>query len=83
MKVKVLFFGATADLTRKRQAEIEITEDAVAANVLEQIFAEFPSLVKHHDKKSLLFSINQEYSSGDEKIKEGDELAIFTAVSGG
>jgi molybdopterin converting factor small subunit len=31
----------------------------------------------------LLLAINEEYATGDEIISDGDELAIFTAVSGG
>ena len=83
VKVKVLFFGATADSVGKREVEISLDEETDAENALEKIFAEFPNLEKHHDKKSLHFSINQEYSNGSEVIKDGDELAVFTAVSGG
>ncbi len=83
MKVKLLFFGATADTVGKREAELWLDENSSADSALERIFAEFPILAQTHQKTSLLFSVNREYSSGDEIIKNGDELAIFTAVSGG
>ncbi|MGI8669567.1 MAG: MoaD/ThiS family protein [Aridibacter sp.] len=83
MKVKVLFFGATADSVGEREVEISLEEKSNATNALEKIFAEFPNLEKNHDKKSLHFSVNQEYANGDEIINNGDELAVFTAVSGG
>jgi molybdopterin converting factor small subunit len=83
MKVKVLFFGATADSVGEREVEILFDEKTNAENALDKIFAEFPNLEKNHDKKSLHFSVNQEYANGDEIINNGDELAIFTAVSGG
>ncbi len=83
MKVKVLFFGATAASVGEREIEISLDEHTSAETARENIFAEFPALVKNHDEKSLHFSVNQEYSDGDEIIKNGDELAIFTAVSGG
>lgn len=83
MKVKVLFFGATADSVGEREVEISLNDQTNAETAREKIFSEFPELVKHHDKNSLHFSVNQEYSNGDEVIKDGDELAIFTAVSGG
>lgn len=83
MKVKVLFFGATADSVGEREVEISVDEQTNATNALEKIFARFPNLQKNHDKKSLHFSVNQEYANGDEIIKNGDELAVFTAVSGG
>ena len=78
--VKVLFFGATADSVGKREVEISLDENTKAENALEQIFAEYPNLAKNHDKKSLHFSVNQEYANGDEMIEDGDELAVFTAV---
>ncbi|MGI8670956.1 MAG: MoaD/ThiS family protein [Aridibacter sp.] len=83
MKVKVLFFGATADSVGEREVEISFDGKTNAANALEKIFAEYPNLEKNHDKKSLHFSVNQEYANGDEIINDGDELAVFTAVSGG
>ncbi len=83
MKVKLLFFGATAASAGVRETEISLTDDVQADRAFESIFAEFPNLAKNHDKKSLHFSVNQEYASGTETINEGDELAVFTAVSGG
>ena len=83
IEVKVLFFGATADSVGEREIEISFDEKTNAKNALDIIFAKFPNLAKNHDKKSLHFSVNEEYASGDEPIKDGDELAVFTAVSGG
>ncbi len=79
MKVQVLFFGATAETVGKREIEIDAKTGAKTDDVFRQILADFPQLEKH----SLLFAVNQEYSKGGETIKNGDELAIFTAVSGG
>jgi molybdopterin converting factor small subunit len=79
MKVQVLFFGATAEATGKREVEIEAENNAKADAVFAQVVANYPQLAKH----SLLFAVNQEYTKGDETIKDGDELAVFTHVSGG
>ena len=79
MKVQVLFFGATADTVGSREIEIDAKTGAKTGDIFRQIIADFPQLEKH----SLLFAVNQEYSKGIEAIKNGDELAIFTAVSGG
>ncbi len=83
MKVNVLFFGATADSVGEREVDLVFEENVAAKIALSQILERFPALQKNHDKKSLLFAINQEYANGDEIIKNGDELAVFTAVSGG
>lgn len=79
INAKILFFGATAQETGKREIEFAFEENSKASDALRQIVAEYPQLEKH----SLLFAVNQEYAGGDEIIKDGDELAVFTAVSGG
>lgn len=81
MKVNVLFFGATADAVGAKEIEFETKESKSAENIFGEILDDFPKLKDYG--KSLLFSVNQEYSDGSETVKDGDELAIFTAVSGG
>ncbi len=81
MKVNVLFFGATADAVGEKEIEFETGNSEKAEEVFGEILDSFPSLRNYG--KSLHFSVNQEYSDGSETIKNGDELAIFTAVSGG
>jgi molybdopterin converting factor small subunit len=79
MKVRLLFFGATAALVGKREFETSLGEDDSPATVLERLAAEHPAIRSH----KLLFAINQEYVGPDARLKNGDELAIFGAVSGG
>jgi len=79
MKVNVLFFGATADAVGKRRLDFAIDEDTPAQSVFERLIAEYPKLQGH----KLLFSVNQEYAPGETVVRDGDELAIFSAVSGG
>lgn len=78
MKVKVLFFGATAEAVGRRELEVSFDTRTTAKAAFAGIVEKFPNL-----PGNLLFSINQEYSKGDEIIKDGDELAVFTPVSGG
>lgn len=77
--INVLFFGATAEETGEREIELEFAANSKAGDVFAKIIAEYPQLEKH----ALLYAVNQEYSKGEEIIKNGDELAVFTAVSGG
>jgi molybdopterin converting factor small subunit len=79
MKVNVLFFGATADAVGRRRMEYEADEGEAAAAVFERLLAEFTQLQGHH----LLFTVNQEYAREEQSIRAGDELAVFTSVSGG
>jgi molybdopterin converting factor small subunit len=79
MKVNVLFFGATADAAGKREIEISFDKPVSAGEAFTEILEKFPGLNNH----KLLFARNQEYINGTEMVEDGDELAVFTAVSGG
>jgi molybdopterin synthase sulfur carrier subunit len=82
IKVNILFFGAAAELTGKRNAEITFPAGTSAQNAREEILAAYPALgERYHD--SLLYSVNQEYAGGGEVLQNGDELAFFPPVSGG
>ena len=79
MKVSILFFGQTAELAGTRQLEISVNSAMNASEAFAEVLEKYPKLKEN----KLLFAINQEYAKGDEIIKHGDELAVFTAVSGG
>jgi molybdopterin synthase sulfur carrier subunit len=79
MNVKVLFFGATADAVGKREVEITFAGPVNAREAFAGVLEKFPAL-NHH---KLLFARNQEYINDNEMVEDGDELAVFTAVSGG
>ena len=79
MKVNVLFFGATADVVGSREIEFDFVTGTKSDSAFQQVVKKFPKLAEH----SLLFALNQEYVNDAITINENDELAIFTAVSGG
>ncbi len=79
MSIQVLFFGAVADVVGRRLHEIDVSDGTPANSVFDMILTEYPRLASH----KLHFSVNQKFATGDEVIRDGDELAIFTAVSGG
>ena len=78
MSVKVLFFGATADIVGCRQLMLE-REASTASRLVEDLVSDHPALASH----KLLISINQQYATGNQTVRDGDVVAIFTAVSGG
>ena len=79
MKVNVLFFGVTADIVGSREIELSLQSPVKSDEVFRQVTSRYPKLNEH----KLLFALNQEYSTGNETVSDGDELAIFSAVSGG
>lgn len=79
MPVRILFFGATADISGTREILIDAEGSTTSRDVFDQVLSKYPAL----SNQRLLYSLNQRYASGDEIVCQGDELAIFTAVSGG
>ncbi len=79
MKIQILFFGATANAIGQYSVEKSLPDGSTSKIVFDQIKNEFPKLGSH----KLLYSLNQNYATGTEIVRDGDELAIFTAVSGG
>ncbi|MDQ4120184.1 MAG: molybdenum cofactor biosynthesis protein MoaE [Acidobacteriota bacterium] len=82
MKVTVLFFGAAKDAVGAETVELDFPPQISAAEAFQQILQVYPALPEKFGK-SLLFAVNQNYASGDETVRNGDELAIFPPVSGG
>lgn len=79
MRITTLFFGATADLVGKREIELDFGNASTVGEMIERLNLEHPALIKH----KLLVALNEEYVSLDTSVRDGDTLAIFTAVSGG
>lgn len=80
MTVQVLFFGATADIVGQRRVSVQLlSSDAKAGDIFGKLVSDHPGLAAH----KLHLSINQQFATGDEIVHDGDELGIFTAVSGG
>ena len=79
MSARVLFFGATANIANKREVSIVVESELTVAGVLMAIVLQIPGLTSY----KLHVSLNQQYADGNELVRDGDELAIFTAVSGG
>lgn len=79
MQVKIIFFGATVESAGTREVVFSFTSEEKAGDVISQIVERFPKL----NGSRLLYALNQEYATGNEIVKDGDELAVFTAVSGG
>lgn len=79
MPVRVLFFGAPAEIVGCREIEMAGAHGLPTREVYARLLSIYPDLSRHR----LLMSINQQYSTGNEIIRGGDEIAVFTAVSGG
>jgi molybdopterin synthase catalytic subunit len=81
VKIKVLFFGVTRDLTGLQQEQTEIPEGANLDGLWGRYAARFSRL---NDLSGvLLLAVNQEIAEGTRALKDGDEVAFLPPVSGG
>jgi len=81
MKVKVRFYSAHREIVGKAEEEIKIEESITINDLMEKLIEKYPELEKI--RYSTLYSLNHRYAKGDERLKDGDEIAIFPPVEGG
>jgi len=81
MKVNVLYFGITHDLTGVAQEQVQIPEGETLEGLRRQCQARFPRLLSVGG--SLLLAVNQEVAKPSTRLRDGDEVAFMPPVSGG
>jgi molybdopterin converting factor subunit 1 len=81
MKLKIRYFGSASEDAGTSEETIEIPDGTGMGEVHEKLSEIHPAIGKRWG--NLLVALNQSYVSGDAAVKNGDEIAIFPAVSGG
>ncbi len=81
MKVNVLFFGVTHDLTGMAQEHVDLPAGESLEGLRRRYETRFPSLLSVSG--SLLLAVNQEIAKASTLLQDGDEVAFMPPVSGG
>jgi molybdopterin synthase catalytic subunit len=81
MKVRVLFFGPTHDVTGFAEDSLLLPEGAVLDDAWREYEGRFPRLKSLG--ASLLWALNQQIVSRTAPLRDGDEIAFLPPVSGG
>ena len=81
MKVNVLFFGITHDLTGIAQEQVELPEGDSLERLRRRYENRFPRLLSVGD--ALVLAVNHEIAGGSTCLRDGDEVAFMPPVSGG
>lgn len=79
--VKVLLFGAAADLAGVRETKLAPPENGSLGALWEALAAEYPKLSPM--RETLAFAVNGEYATAEASVSNGDEIAVLPPVSGG
>jgi molybdopterin synthase sulfur carrier subunit len=80
MKCKIKAFGISREIIGSRVLELEIPDGITIAALKVVLAQKYPSF---SDLKSLYVAVNNEYSTDEMSINEGDEIALIPPVSGG
>jgi len=82
MKIKVKLIGRYKDITGKTELELKIEKGDTIWHVVDVFVKQYPKIQK--DKKFIMVSKNNIYTTIDAKIENGDEITLSPpVVSGG
>lgn len=82
MKVNVLFFSVLRDIVGQGSREWTIESDSVdVASLLQEVYGTYEGLSEWDGR--LLIAVNCEYADRDQKLADGDEVALMPPVQGG
>ena len=80
MTVTVLLFASYADAVGRSEIELDIASGATVRDVINQVRA-----MGSTDRlpAAPVVAVNEQYSSRDRELREGDEVALIPPVAGG
>lgn len=81
MQVTVRYFAAHRDITGRAEQQIELGAGATVGGLWEELLARYPRLAGFSGR--LLYAVNQEFSTLETPLSDGDEVAFIPPVSGG
>ena len=81
MKIKIRFIGRYKDITKKHESTIEITKGNTIWDIIDLLGKQYPEIEK--DKKFIMVSKNNTFTTINATIDEGDEISIFPPVVAG
>jgi len=81
VKIKVLFFASLREEFGEPYRLIDVEEGVTVGEVVRAFFT--PPNPGLFERKGLLFAVNEEFEDENKRLKDGDQLAIMTPMSGG
>ena len=81
MKIRILYFASIREIVGIPNETIELDEDPSIDTLKQLLLSQYPALDEHW--KTAIISVNKTYSNHNQKLKDGDEVAVFPPISGG
>jgi len=83
MQVRVLPFGVLKDWLGVSASTVEVPEATTVAEFLEHLRSSEPAHLPRQGLRGIAVSVNAEYASATQVLREGDEVGLLPPVSGG
>lgn len=81
MRIRVLPFARLHDLLHETEVDLDLPDDARAADAWAALERDTPSLA--NERRSTRIAINGHVEPFDAALTDGDEVALLPPVSGG
>jgi molybdopterin synthase catalytic subunit len=81
MKVTVRLFAAHREAAGRSTYAAVLPDGSTVGQVFEHVCEEFPAI--RNTARSVAFAVNREHASSDDRVSEGDEIALLPPVAGG
>lgn len=83
MKIIIKLFASHREFAGESELALEFAgkDEIEVSEVIEDLFKRYPEMEKLRDET--IVSINKTFAEKDDKIRDGDEVAVFPPVSGG
>jgi molybdopterin synthase sulfur carrier subunit len=81
MKVRVELYSRLKEIVDASLLELSLPENATVKDLFEQLKKSYPKL--RDFEKSILFGIGVEFVDRNQRLNEGDTIALMPPVQGG
>ncbi len=81
MRVQVRLFAAARAVVGQGEVSVELEDGSTVGDFMERFLVRYPELAEMAG--SLLLAVNREFADQSVGLKDGDEVGVMPAVSGG
>ncbi|MCX8173077.1 MAG: molybdopterin converting factor subunit 1 [Thermoplasmata archaeon] len=80
MKIRIKYFAGLRDITGRESETIDVKEKTRIADILKMVYSKYPDMRKTAE---IIVARNRQYADENERVEDGDEIALLPPVSGG
>jgi molybdopterin synthase catalytic subunit len=81
MQVTVRYFAIVREITGQESETRDVADGTSAGELLDEVARDFPAVGRL--RASSMLMVNQEYAPAEQRLRDGDEVALIPPVAGG